>query len=63
MKLFSWYGDLSQKAKKEDRNLNQEKLWILTTSASEEFLTSFDKKKSLGSHLQVKSSLCAFCVF
>ena len=57
MKLFSWHGDLLREAKRkqkeiEAKNLQQvlpkilPKLWILTTSASQAFLASFDVKPS-----------------
>ncbi len=55
MKLFSWHGDILREAKRKQKeikakNLQQllpkvlPKLWILTTSASQEFLASFDVK-------------------
>ena len=55
MKLFSWHGDILREAKRKQKeikakNLQQllpkvlPKLWILTTSASQEFLASFDFK-------------------
>ena len=58
MKLFSWHGDLLREAKRKQKEAkNQEaknqpqvlpkvlpKLWILTTSASNAFLASFDFK-------------------
>ena len=59
MKLFSWHGDILREAKRKKKEMDEKnpqqnlqeilpkvlpRLWILTTSASKEYLASFDFK-------------------